>query len=237
VFCSLPPHNGTMSFQELCASLLEGEPTSPYPPAPPPSQVPQTPEETSSARKTKKMAPKAKSTNVYVVIADGTLSSAFATLEAANAYVEECHPQEIEVTVEALTLEGGSITIDAPPNPAKSTKVVAASDGGAVAEPAKTKPKKATPAPATAENGTASTAKPKAKAKSKDDKLPENIKQLLNGEGDTLDGQSVMVTGTFPKLGRKNVVKLVENYGGDLKPELRKATNLVVVGDDLGSKK
>lgn len=187
------------------------------------------------------MAPKGKSTSVYVIVVDHEVHSAFATLEAANAYIEERDPQEIEVTIQTLTLEGGSITLDAPPKPAKPakpTKVVAAADGGAVAEPVK--PKKATPAPAPAvENDTASSssAKPKAKGKSKDDNLPENVKELLNGEGGALNGQSVVVTGTFPKLGRKNVVKLVENYGGDLKPELRKSTNLVVIGDDLGSKK
>jgi NAD-dependent DNA ligase len=230
-----------MSFNELCASLLEGEPTSPYPPAPPPSQEPQTPDQISPSTRETKMASKAKSTSVYVIVVDHEVHSAFATLEAANAYIKERGPQGIEVTVQTLTLEGGSITLNAPPKLAKSAKptraaVAVAANGGAFAEPAK--PEKATPAPAV-ENGTASSssAKPKAKGKSKDDKLPDNVKELLNGEGGALNGQSVMITGTFPKLGRKNIIKLVENYGGDLKPELRKSTNLVVIGDDLGSKK
>jgi NAD-dependent DNA ligase len=66
--------------------------------------------------------------------------------------------------------------------------------------------------------------------------VKENVKELLNGEGGALNGQTVLVTGTLPKLGRKNLVRLIENYGRELLKELRKTTSLVV-GDDLGSKK
>ncbi len=54
--------------------------------------------------------------------------------------------------------------------------------------------------------------------------------------GDTLTNQTVLVIGTLPKLGRKNLFRLIESYGGELLMELRKTTSLVV-GDDLGSKK
>lgn len=71
----------------------------------------------------------------------------------------------------------------------------------------------------------------------KSEAVKENVKELLNGEGGALNGQTVLVTGTLPKLGRKNLVRLIENYGRELLKELRKTTSLIVVGDDLGSKK
>lgn len=67
--------------------------------------------------------------------------------------------------------------------------------------------------------------------------VKEKVKELLNSEGGALNGQTVLVTGTLPKLGHKNLIRLIENYGGELLKELRKTTSLVVVGDDLGSKK
>ncbi len=44
----------------------------------------------------------------------------------------------------------------------------------------------------------------------------ENVKELLNGESGVLNGQTVLVTGTLPKLGRMNLVRLIENYGGEM---------------------
>ncbi|KAF8850889.1 hypothetical protein BDZ45DRAFT_751248 [Acephala macrosclerotiorum] len=57
--------------------------------------------------------------------------------------------------------------------------------------------------------------------------LTENVKELLNGEGGVPNGQTVLVTGTLPKLGRKNLVRLIESYGGELLRGLRKTTSLV----------
>ncbi|CZR67142.1 uncharacterized protein PAC_17041 [Phialocephala subalpina] len=70
----------------------------------------------------------------------------------------------------------------------------------------------------------------------KSEAVKENVKELPNGEGSALNGQTLLVNGTLPKLGRKNLVRLIENYGGELLKELRKTTSLIV-GDDLGSKK
>ena len=49
-------------------------------------------------------------------------------------------------------------------------------------------------------------------------------------------GKSIVVTGV-PPMGRKNVDKLVELYGGKLVKAIAKKTSFVVLGNDAGPKK
>jgi DNA ligase (NAD+) len=51
-----------------------------------------------------------------------------------------------------------------------------------------------------------------------------------------LTGLNVVLTGTLPTLSRKEAGQLIERAGGRVTGSVTKATNLVVAGDDAGSK-
>lgn len=103
-------------------------------------------------------------------------------------------------------------------------------EGDGEAAPA-IKPKKTkTPAEQRAVNA----AKP---AKPTDADLPDNVRALLQKGGRTFEGQTVVVTGVPPTLGRKNTERLVEAFGAHLGKSLSKKTGWVVVGNEAGPKK
>lgn len=54
--------------------------------------------------------------------------------------------------------------------------------------------------------------------------------------GNALAGLTVVVTGTLPTLGRREVSELIENNGGKVSGSVSKKTDLVVAGDAAGSK-
>ena len=53
---------------------------------------------------------------------------------------------------------------------------------------------------------------------------------------DKLKGLTVVVTGTLPTLGRKEVTELIEKNGGKCTGSVSKKTSLVVAGEEAGSK-
>jgi DNA ligase (NAD+) len=54
--------------------------------------------------------------------------------------------------------------------------------------------------------------------------------------GDALKGMKVVLTGTLPTLSRPQATELVENAGGKVTSSVSKATDLVVAGEEAGSK-
>ena len=67
--------------------------------------------------------------------------------------------------------------------------------------------------------------------------LPKNVKSLWERGGKVFEGQTVVVTGVPPTLGRKNTEKLVEAFGAHLGKSLSKKTGYVVIGNEAGPKK
>lgn len=61
--------------------------------------------------------------------------------------------------------------------------------------------------------------------------MPEN-----NDTGDKLKGLTIVVTGTLPTLGRKEVADLIENNGGKCTGSVSKKTDYLVAGEAAGSK-
>ena len=55
-------------------------------------------------------------------------------------------------------------------------------------------------------------------------------------ESDALSGLTIVVTGTLPTLGRKEVTELIERNGGKCTGSVSKKTDLVVAGEAAGSK-
>ena len=62
-------------------------------------------------------------------------------------------------------------------------------------------------------------------------KMPET--SLISNK---LAGLTIVVTGTLPSLGRKEVSELIENNGGKCTGSVSKKTDYLVVGEDAGSK-
>ena len=58
---------------------------------------------------------------------------------------------------------------------------------------------------------------------------------VVDSEG-PFSGLNVVLTGTLPTLSRKEATQLIEKAGGRVTGSVTKATNLVVAGDDAGSK-
>ncbi|MCH7631736.1 MAG: NAD-dependent DNA ligase LigA, partial [Planctomycetes bacterium] len=54
--------------------------------------------------------------------------------------------------------------------------------------------------------------------------------------GGALDGKTVVITGTFQSMGRKEVQELVKRLGGKATGSVSKKTDLVVFGGAAGSK-
>jgi BRCT domain type II-containing protein len=207
------------------------------------------------------MPPKSKATGsfVYVVLNGAEVDSVQATSMAASQRVVALDSEEAEVVKKELL--GGTIQIaekttakePAAPSTAKASKreqpdepnIAPASKKKKVAsdtakdvkvqntdkpKPTTSKPKTKTPAEQRAENA-------KKTKKGPDEDLPDNIKALLEGSGDSLSGKTIVVTGVPPTLGRKHTEALVTKYGGHLTKSLSKNTSLVVVGNDAGPTK
>lgn len=203
------------------------------------------------------MPPKSKATGsfAYVVLDGSEIESVHATFIAASQRVVELDSEDAEVVKKEL--QGGTIQANEKaeaepkttkakatkrkksedPEPAPEPKKKAASKKAATIEeeddeqkPAISKAKTKTPA----EQRAANSKKP---AKPEDSDLPDNVKALLAGSGNALEGKNIVVTGVPPTLGRKNAEALVEKYGGHLTKSLSKNTSLVVVGNDAGPTK
>ena len=56
------------------------------------------------------------------------------------------------------------------------------------------------------------------------------------GASDSLSGLTIVVTGTLPTLGRKEVSDLIEKHGGKVTGSVSKKTDLLVAGEAAGSK-
>jgi DNA ligase (NAD+) len=54
--------------------------------------------------------------------------------------------------------------------------------------------------------------------------------------GGAFKGMTFVVTGTLPTLSRAQATELIESQGGRVTSGVSKATSIVVVGDDAGSK-
>ncbi|KAH8588372.1 hypothetical protein B0O99DRAFT_677447 [Bisporella sp. PMI_857] len=193
------------------------------------------------------MPPKKASTaTVYIVTSGEGVDSVYATESAAEERASEVDDGKIE----KQELIGGSITAveektKAAPKPKAAKKEV--EEKPAKAEPkAKAAKKDEEKADAPKANTAAKKTKPaeeqraanaKKPPKADDSDLPDDVKALLSGSGSIFDGQSIVVTGTPPVLGRKNADKLVEAYGGKLVKAIAKKTSFVVLGNDAGPKK
>ena len=60
--------------------------------------------------------------------------------------------------------------------------------------------------------------------------------QKAEGASDKLAGLTIVVTGTLPTLGRKEVEELISNNGGKCTGSVSKKTSLLVAGEAAGSK-
>ena len=56
------------------------------------------------------------------------------------------------------------------------------------------------------------------------------------GSSNKLEGLTIVVTGTLPTLGRKEVAELIEKHGGKNTGSVSKKTDLLVAGEAAGSK-
>ena len=80
----------------------------------------------------------------------------------------------------------------------------------------------------------------------KEDKSLEIINKLKNAgvkldyektvQGNSLEGKTFVLTGTFPKLKRIEAKSLIENNGGKVSGSVSKKTDFVVAGEEAGSK-
>lgn len=67
-------------------------------------------------------------------------------------------------------------------------------------------------------------------------KYVEPIAPRKSGGAGALSGATVVLTGTFPSLGRSDATRLVEDAGGKVSSSVSKKTTFVVAGTDAGSK-
>ena len=58
----------------------------------------------------------------------------------------------------------------------------------------------------------------------------------ISGGSDKLSGLTIVVTGTLPTLGRKEVADLIEKNGGKCTGSVSKKTDFLVAGEAAGSK-
>ena len=63
-----------------------------------------------------------------------------------------------------------------------------------------------------------------------------NVTASRTEGGDSLSGLTIVVTGTLPTLGRKEVKELIEGNGGKCTSAVSKKTDFLVAGEDAGSK-
>lgn len=66
--------------------------------------------------------------------------------------------------------------------------------------------------------------------------LGMNMKSQTQEQGAALAGLTIVVTGTLPTLGRKEVAELIENNGGKCTGSVSKKTSYVLAGEAAGSK-
>ncbi len=67
-------------------------------------------------------------------------------------------------------------------------------------------------------------------------KYVEPVAPRKGGGAGALSGATVVLTGTFPTLGRSDATRLVEDAGGKVSSSVSKKTTFVVAGSDAGSK-
>ncbi|KAJ8062263.1 hypothetical protein OCU04_008811 [Sclerotinia nivalis] len=66
--------------------------------------------------------------------------------------------------------------------------------------------------------------------------LPDNVQDLLRGNGTVLSGKIIVISGTPPTLGRKVAEDLVRQYGGKVARIISEKANHVVLGDNPAEK-
>ncbi len=67
----------------------------------------------------------------------------------------------------------------------------------------------------------------------------ENVNLTVLGKSNStnkLTGLTIVVTGTLPNLGRKEIAELIENNGGKCSESVSKKTSFVIAGESAGSK-
>lgn len=63
-----------------------------------------------------------------------------------------------------------------------------------------------------------------------------NMEQEVTSEGGILTGKTIVVTGTLPTMGRKEVTELILSLGGKAAGSVSKKTDYVLAGENAGSK-
>ena len=70
--------------------------------------------------------------------------------------------------------------------------------------------------------------------------IDEGVNTIVREKSESGDqrflGQTFVITGTLPNLGRKEAASLIENYGGKVSSSVSKKTNYVLAGEAAGSK-
>ena len=158
--------------------------------------------------------------DVYVVLTKNGIDSIYATSAPATERAETLRSAAVDPSTIKIELHGVKGDDE---KPSAKTKADAPKSNSAA---------KKTKSPEEQRAANADKA-----SKPTDTDLPDNIKNLLAGNGDILSGKSIVVTGVPPTLQRKNAEKLVQIYGGKLLKSVSKNTSFVVVGNDAGPKK
>lgn len=168
---------------------------------------------------------------VYVVWSAEGPESVHATEDAAEIALNSSKPNSY---IEQLVLNGGTVNVDVVSKQASTTNAQSKK-----ADTVKKEAKDDGKGPA---NKTKTAAQQRADNANKvgkpdDADLPANVKKLLQKGGSVFAGQTVVVTGVPPTLGRKDTEKLVEAFGAHLGKSLSKKTGYVVIGNEAGPKK
>ena len=70
--------------------------------------------------------------------------------------------------------------------------------------------------------------------------IDEGVNTIVREKSESGDqrflGQTFVITGTLPNLGRKEAASLIENFGGKVSSSVSKKTNYVLAGEAAGSK-
>lgn len=174
------------------------------------------------------------STTVYLVSHCEGIDSAHASHESAKERVKELEDAGKDaIKIDEHELVGGTVNVVAEPEPeVKKPAAKKATKSKSEATEAEEAPKKKTKPVAEQKADNAKKGK-----KPTDQDLPAQAKTLLAGNGNTLEGMNICVTGVPPTLGRKNAEALVTQYGGKLQKALSKTTTYVCVGNEAGPKK
>ena len=65
----------------------------------------------------------------------------------------------------------------------------------------------------------------------------EMSEELLAGQTNILEGQSIVVSGVFESISRNDLKKLIENNGGKVSSSISAKTSFIVAGDNMGPSK